>query len=410
MSDPADRQVLALNAGSSSLKAAVYSAATETGLQLAVGIERIGGDARIRVRDGSGDTLAERTQRIGDYAAALDALFDVLGEHQGLAGLIAVGHRIVHGGPAHWQPERVSPALLDVLRKLVPLAPDHMPQALAGIEHADRALPSLQQVACFDTAFHRTLPGPARMFALPQALQDEGIVRYGFHGLSYESIMQQLRSAEPAAAQGRVIVAHLGNGASIAAIADGRCVDTTMGYTPNSGLVMGTRSGDLDPGVSLHLLNERGMTPDAVQTLLDDRSGLLGVSGSSADMRDLLAAESADPGAVAAIALFCYRAKKYLGAYAAVLGGLDTLVFTGGIGEKAAPVRERICAGLEFLGIELDPDANRSNALVISARRSAVTVRVMVTNEEAMIARDTIGLVGIIPAHATRSGNESVHV
>ena len=408
MNGDAGRHVLAINAGSSSLKAAVYGTDTGPPLALAINVERIGGaGGHLRVRDGSGATIFERAQDLPDYPVALTALFAALGEHEAVGGLTAVGHRIVHGGPQHWQPQRVSPALLDDLRDMVPLAPDHMPQALAGIEHVSRAWPSLPQVACFDSAFHRTLPPPARMFALPQRLHDEGVIRYGFHGLSYESIIHQLRDIDPSAAAARVIVAHLGNGASMAAIAGGASVDTTMGYTPNSGLVMGTRSGDIDPGVLVHLLAAGRMTPQALVTLLDEQSGLLGVSGSSGDMRDLLAAESTDPRAAEAIALFCHRAKKYLGAFAAVLGGLDTLVFTGGIGEKAAPIRERICAGLDFLGIGLDPEANRIHAPVISRSDCAVSVRVMPTNEEAMIARNAIEVLGL---QRDRSRNESVHV
>lgn len=407
MNGNADRHLLAINAGSSSLKAALYGMDTGQPLVLAINVERIGGAAggHLRVRDGSGATIVERAQDVRDYQSALTVLFAALGEHEAVGGLAAVGHRIVHGGPQRWQPQRVSPALLDELRDMVPLAPDHMPQALAGIEHVSRAWPSLPQVACFDTAFHRPLPPPARRFALPQRLHDEGVIRYGFHGLSYESIIHQLRAIDPSAAAARVIVAHLGNGASMAAIAGGASIDTTMGYTPNSGLVMGTRSGDIDPGVLLHLLAAGRMTPQALVTLLDEQSGLLGVSGSSGDMRDLLAAESTDPHAAAAIALFCYRAKKYLGAFAAVLGGLDTVVFTGGIGEKAAAIRERICADLEFIGIGLDPEANRNHAPVISRRGSAVRVRVMMTNEEAMIARNAIELLDL-----QLDLNESIHV
>ena len=404
----AQRHVLAINAGSSSLKAALFNAGAEQALLLAVSVERIGGaEGRIRIRDGHGTTLAESAGQVRDYNAALTALFAALGTYQALERLSAVGHRVVHGGPGHWQPQSVTPALVASLRKLVPLAPDHMPQALAGIDHVRREYPALEQVACFDTAFHRSLPPAARMFALPQALHDAGIIRYGFHGLSYESIVHQLRAADATAAQGRIIVAHLGNGASMAAIAAGCCVDTTMGYTPNSGLVMGTRSGDIDPGVLIHLLTDKALTPAALVALLEEQSGLLGVSGSSSDMRDLLAAEATSPRVAAALDLFCYRAKKYLGALAAVLGGLDTLVFTGGIGEKAAPIRERICAGLEFLGIELDPAANRDHAPVISRLESAVSVRVIPTNEEAMIARDTSELLGLQQTRG-RSGNARV--
>ena len=321
--------------------------------------------------------------------------------------LAAVGHRIVHGGPRYAQPQWVSPELVAALRELAPMDPNHMPQALAGIEFVGEKYPELPQAACFDTTFHRRMPRQAQMIALPRQFQDEGMVRFGFHGLSYESITCELRRLDPAAAEGRVIVAHLGNGASMAAILGGQSIDTTMGFTPTSGLVMGTRCGDIDPGVLIHLLEQKKMTPRAVNTLLDEQSGLLGISGTSHDMRDLLSIEATDPRAADAIALFCYRAKKYLGAFASALGGVDVLVFTGGIGEKGAVIRERICAGQRFLGIELDPAANAANAPVISSRDSAVTVRVMPTNEERMIARHTIELLGL---RQDNSIQESLHV
>jgi acetate kinase len=290
---------------------------------------------------------------------------------------------------------------------LAPMDPNHMPQALAGIAYVGEKYPALPQAACFDTTFHRGMPRAAQMIPLPRQFQDEGMVRFGFHGLSYESIICTLRQLDSAAAAGRVIIAHLGNGASMAAIVDGQSMDTTMGFTPTSGLVMGTRCGDIDPGVLIYLLERKKMTPRAVSTLLDEQSGLLGISGTSADMRDLLSSEATDPRAADAIGLFCYRAKKYLGAFASALGGVDVLVFTGGIGEKGAVIRERICAGQGFLGIELDPAANHANAPVISSRDSAVTVRVIPANEERMIARHTIELLGL---QQVNSVQESLHV
>jgi len=308
-------------------------------------------------------------------------------------GVGAIGHRVVHGGRAFDAPRLVSDGVLAELRRLTPLAPDHLPQALAAVEIAGKAFPGQPQALCFDTAFHRNMPRVARLYPLPYRLADGGMVRYGFHGLSYESIVGQLRALGDPRAGGRLVIAHLGNGASMAAVRDGQGVDTTMGFTPAGGLMMGTRAGDLDPGVLLYLCTDGGLDPAAVGTLVNRESGLLGVSGISADMRDLLERERDDTRAAEAVALFCYQAKKFLGAMVAVLGGLDTLVFTGGIGEHAAPVRERIGAGLEGFGIRIDPTRNGRHAPIISPDGSAVTVRVMQTDEDLMIARQTATLV-----------------
>jgi acetate kinase len=279
------------------------------------------------------------------------------------------------------------------LQTLVPIDPNHLPQAIAAIEAVGRAYPTVPQVVCFDTAFHSRMPRVARLYALPRQLAQEGIIRYGFHGLSYEYVMEELRRLDRDAAAGRVVVAHLGNGASMAAVRGGVGVDTTMGFTPTGGLVMGTRSGDLDPSVPLFLLEERGLTPTEVSDLLNKQAGLLGVSGTSADMRELLDREPDDMRAAEAVALFCYQAKKFLGALAAALGGLDALVFTGGIGEHSATVRERVCEGLEFLGIRLDPERNAAHAPVISSDDAAITVRVVPTDEDLMVARHTRRLI-----------------
>jgi acetate kinase len=279
------------------------------------------------------------------------------------------------------------------LRALVPIDPNHLPQAIAAIEAVGRAYPAVPQVACFDTAFHSRMPRVARLYALPRQFAQEGIIRYGFHGLSYEYVMEELRRLEPEAAAGRVVVAQFGNGASMAAVKEGVGVDTTMDFTPASGLVMGTRVGDLDPSVPLFLLEERGLTPTEVSDLLNKQAGLLGVSGTSADMQDLLDREMDDGRAAKAIALFCYQAKKFLGALAVALGGLDALVFTGGIGEHSATVRERLCEDLEFLGIRLDPNRNVAHAPVISSDDATVTVRVVPTEEDLMVARHTRRLI-----------------
>jgi acetate kinase len=391
------RRLLTINTGSSSLKAALYKPredATET-LELRAEASRIGGrGGGLRLADARGETLDERRNDLPDHIAALEALLSRLPD-RGLDrdDLAAVGHRIVHGGVRHREPQRVAPELVADLRALVPIDPNHLPQAIAAIEAVGRAYPAVPQVACFDTAFHSRMPRVARLYALPSRLAEEGIIRYGFHGLSYEYVMEELRRLDREAAAGRVVLAHLGNGASLAAVRGGVGVDTTMGFTPTGGLVMGTRSGDLDPSVPLFLLEERGMSRTEVSDLLNNQSGLLGVSGTSADMRDLLDREPTDGHAAEAIALFCYQAKKFLGALAAALGGLDALVFTGGIGENSATVRERVCEGLEFLGIRLDPDRNAAHASVISSDDAAVPVRVVPTDEDLMVARHTRRLI-----------------
>jgi acetate kinase len=388
-------RILTINSGSSSLKCALYQMGRGEKLLLSAQIERIGlKDSLFHIKAGSGETLIAEKRELPDHDAALEALLGWLQSSDPGRQLDAVGHRVVHGGLAYTQPSIINPQLLRALEEMVPLAPDHLPQELRAIRAVSRSFPNLRQVACFDTAFHRHMPRLAQIYALPRGLSDEGIIRYGFHGLSYEYIMQELKEKAGArVANGRVIIAHLGNGASMAAVHQGRGVDTTMGFTPTSGLVMSTRSGDLDPGIILYLLREKGLDVSSVNDLVNERAGLLGVSGVSADMKDLLIQEATNPQAAEAVALFCYQAKKFLGALSAVLGGLDTLIFTGGIGENAAQVRERICEGTEFIGIRLDPVRNRANVSIISRNGSPTTVRVMKTNEELMIARHTNALV-----------------
>ncbi|MGA7839662.1 MAG: acetate/propionate family kinase, partial [Candidatus Acidiferrales bacterium] len=292
------------------------------------------------------------------------------------------------------EPQRITPRFLTALEKLVPLDPDHLPAAIKGIKFVAKKFPKLAQVACFDTAFHRSLPTVAKMYALPHRFYDAGVRRYGFHGLSFEYIVGELRKLDSNLAAGRVIIAHLGSGASIVALRDGKSMDTSMGFTPLEGLVMSARSGDLDPGLLLYLLTEKRMSAKEAGVLLNKQSGLLGVSGSTGDMRELLEKAKQDPRAAEAINLFCYRAKKYIGAYAAVLGGLDGLIFTGGIGERAPVIRERICSGLDFLGIQLDAKQNAANAPVISASGGRVNVRVIQTNEDLMIVQHVITVLG----------------
>jgi acetate kinase len=389
-------RILTINSGSSSLKLALYymTGPSET-LVLSGIIERIGLRAGLfRVNDVNGGTLVHQHLDLPDHDTALRVLFEWLANYAPGQDLCAVGHRVVHGGPKYSQPHLITSELMAALNELIPLAPEHLPHELNAIQAVSRMYPSLTQVACFDTAFHRHMPDLAQMYALPRHLMHEGVMRYGFHGLSYEYILQELRSAAGLeTADGRVIVAHLGNGASMAAVRCGKSVDTTMGFTPTGGLVMSTRSGDLDPGVVLFLLEEKGMRPHAVNDMLNQQAGLLAVSGLSSDMKDLLSNAGENPHASEAVDLFCYQAKKYLGALAAVLGGLDTLIFTGGIGENAPAVRRCISCDMEFLGIHLDASRNDANAPVISDDGSPVTVRVMKTNEELMMARHTRNLI-----------------
>jgi acetate kinase len=356
--------------------------------------ERIGiPDSRLRVWDPQGAELHARSDNLPNHASALEALFEWLRAQHLDEGLLALGQRIVHGGQRYSAPTLITDTVLDELRSLVFLDPEHLPQALDVIDAVRRAYAEIPQVACFDTAFHRQMPRVAQMFALPRELWDAGVVRYGFHGLSYEYILQELRSLDSEAAEGRLIIAHLGNGASMAAVHHGVGVDTTMGFTPTGGLVMSTRSGDLDPGVLLHVMEAQKLDAAGLSEIVNKHAGLLGVSGTSSDMRDLLAREAQDQHAADAVALFCYQARKFLGALVAVLGGLDTLVFTAGIGEGSGVVRGRICDGLAYLGLELDAGHNAVHAPIISATTSRVVVRVIPTNEDLIIARHTLGLI-----------------
>jgi acetate kinase len=373
-------KVLTINSGSSSLKFSLFEAESER-LLLHGSVERIGvGGGIFHVKG-----VIEERHDFPDHDSALDRLFAFL--RDGAPELEMAGHRIVYGGRDYTRPHKVTPELVSAFRSLIPFAPEHLPHEIKAIEAISRAKPGLPQYCCFDTAFHCARPEIAKQIPIPRDLWSEGVVRYGFHGLSYAYIMQELaREAGEQAARGRVIVAHLGNGASMAAVKDGRPVDTTMGFTPAGGLMMGTRSGDLDPGVLLYLQEEKQHSPREVRDIVNRQSGLLGVSGISSDMQDLLARESSDSRAAEAVALYCYQAKKFLGAMAATLGGLDTLVFTAGIGENAAPIRQRICENLAFLGIRLDPARNLRNEAIVSYP-GEVVVRVMKTDEDLMIAR-----------------------
>jgi acetate kinase len=392
---PPRARILTMNRGSATLKCALFEAGNPGQLLVSMTIDRAGvSGGRLKFADSTGAALFESPVDGRDSNAAMEAMFAWLDERKYFSQLAAAGHRLVHGGPRYREPQRITPDFLSELEQLVPLDPDHMPEAIRGIRFIARKFPALPQVACVDTAFHSSLPKVARMYALPGRFYEQGILRYGFHGLSYEYIMGELRALDAKLAAGRMIIAHLGSGASMVAVKDGKSVDTSMGFTPLEGLVMSTRSGDVDPGLLVYLLAQEKMSPKELSTLLNKESGLAGVSGTSADMRDLLGKAADDVRAADAVELFCYRARKYLGAYAAVLGGLDLLVFTGGIGEHAPAVRERICQGLEFLGISLDSSRNEANAPLISSSEGRVNVRVIQTDEDRMIVRHVIAVLG----------------
>ena len=387
--------ILTINGGSSSIRFAVFAADRPPRRLLRGQFERIGSDdAHLSVeQDGRAPT------RIGaagkEPGAAIGVVLDWLESQPAFTTVAGVGHRIVHG-MLHTEPALISAKLVDELRDMIPFDPEHLPREIEFIEVLRRRYPKLPQVACFDTAFHRGMPQVATQLPIPRRYAEKGVQRYGFHGLSYTYLMQELaRLGDPAAARGRVILAHLGSGASIAAVLDGKSIDTSMGFTPTAGLVMGTRSGDLDPGLMSYLALKDAMTATQFQTLVNHESGMLGVSQSSADVRDLLDREASDPRAAEALALFCYQAKKWIGSFAAALGGLDTLVFAGGIGENAAVVRKRICDGLGFLGIEIDAAANNRHAPRISTGTGSVAVRVIRTDEESVIATSSLRVLGL---------------
>lgn len=379
--------IAVFNAGSSSLKFALYQLADSAQLSRIYHGEfaDIARQGRFVVYDAADRVLLAEECDIADHAAALQRLLQWFEQHQGALELLAVGHRVVHGGIEFSAPVVVNADVMTQLQRLIPLAPLHQPHNLKAIEALRALRPDLLQVACFDTAFHRTMPEQAQRYALPHKLFESGVRAYGFHGLSYEYIASILPDYLDAAAAGsRVIVAHLGNGASMCALHGGKSVATTMGFTPLDGLVMGTRCGSIDPGVLLYLLRQ-GMSVDELEELLQQRSGLLGLSGSSSDMRTLLA--SSDKQAIEAVTQFCYRAVCEIGALTAVLSGIDAIVFTGGIGEHSVEIRQRICQQLQWLGVQLDETANRSNSACISSVESAVSVWVMITDEQLVIAR-----------------------
>jgi acetate kinase len=392
--------VLTINAGSSSIKFALFDAVSSPTLQLNGEIERVGqpgSTIKWKARDDSNSQRrpVEGTNREGSLAP----LMQLLKQQIGFDSIHGVGHRIVHGGPDYAEPQAVTPQVISELRRLSPLDPKHLPAEIELIESCMRSLPGVPQVVCFDTAFHHDLPRRARLLPVPLRYETQGIRRYGFHGLSYSFLLGEVaRLAGGDAARGRIILAHLGSGASMAAVHEGRSIDTTMAFTPAAGLVMGTRCGDIDPGFLVYVMRSQGANAQTIDDLVNSQSGLLGLSETSGDMRDLMDREKSDPRAHDAIEVFCYQAKKWIGGLSAALGGLDLLVFSGGIGENSPQVRTRICQGLEFLGIRLDDARNEHGADLISLDAAPVAVRVIRTDEELVIARAVCAILKLADA------------
>jgi len=394
---PANSRILTINGGSSSIKFALFEAGDSLRRILEGGIERIGlPAATLRVKGVNQADNFSRPVTAPDHTVAVGVLMDWIEDHSGRDALTAVGHRVVHGGPKYSKPQRITAKMIEELHRLSAFDPEHLPEEILLTEAFHRRFPDLPQVACFDTAFHHDLPRIAQLLPIPRRYQAQGVRRYGFHGLSYAFLMGELaRLAGAEAAQGRVILAHLGNGASLAAVHGGKPVDTSMCFTPTAGVPMSTRSGDLDPGLVWYLARTEKMSAKQFNEMVNSQSGLLGISETSSDMRDLLERETQDVRAAEAVALFCYQVKKWIGAFAAALGGLDMLVFAGGVGENAPPVRARICDGLGFLGIELEETRNSATEDVISAAASRVAVRVIHTDEELMIAKTVCDVLGL---------------
>jgi acetate kinase len=389
------QRILTINGGSSSIKFAIYSAADPPRCLLSGLVDRIGlPNSTLRASDPDGRPIDQRTIDAADHRQGAECLIQWLRQHLDGATIAGVGHRVVHGGVHLVEHQLVTKHLIAELRRTQPLDLAHLPREIALIEAFHNRFPRVPQVACFDTAFHRDLPTVAQLLPIPHHFHEEGVRRFGFHGLSYTYLMAELgRVAGAQAAAGRVILAHLGSGASMAAVHRHKPVDTTMGFTPTAGLVMATRPGDLDPGLLVYMMRVLKMSPEQADEFISHKCGLLGISGTTSDVHDLLERRATDPRAAEAIALFCYQIKKWIGAYAAALAGLDTLVFAGGIGEHASQVRAEICEGLAFLGIYINPDRNAANAPVISVDGAPVTVRVMHTDEERVIAEAVCGVL-----------------
>lgn len=387
--------VMTVNGGSSSIKFALFENEEPLRRVLAGRLEGIGlPQGRFMVKGEAAADNFSRPIAVPDHDAAVNTLMDWVQERIEHGELAAVGHRVVHGGPKYWEPQQITPEIIAELHQLSPFDPEHLPEEILLTEAFHARFPNLPQIACFDTAFHHDMPRVARLLPIPRRYDARGVRRYGFHGLSCEFLMWELGRVAPVESQGRVILAHLGNGASVTAVRGGKSMDTSMSFTPTAGLPMSTRSGDLDPSLSWYLSRAENVTHRQFHEMINHESGLLGVSETSSDMRELMSRESTDARAAEAVALFCYQAKKWICALTGVLGGLDALVFSGGIGENAPPVRQRICAGLEFLGIEIDARANIASTEVISAKSSKVAVRVIRTDEELIIARNVCRVLG----------------
>ena len=400
----AKASILTINGGSSSIKFALFEAGDLLRRILDGAIERIGQpEATFVVKGLSQADSFSRLVTAPNHTEAVRLLMDWIEVRIQSGELTAVGHRVVHGGPQYFEPQRITPEMVEELHQLQPFDPEHLPEEILLTEAFHRRFPDLPQVACFDTAFHHDLPRVAQLLPIPRRYEAQGVRRYGFHGLSYAFLMEELaRLAGSEAAHGRVILAHLGNGASLAAVYEGKSMDTSMGLTPAGGVPMSTRSGDLDPGLVWYLERTEKMRAKQFNEMINFQSGLLGVSETSSDMHDLLERETKDVRAAEAVALFCYQAKKWIGAFAAALGGVDTLVFAGGIGENAPVIRARICAGLGFLGIELEEKRNLASAAVISTEAGRVAVRVIHTDEEWMIAQTVCRVLSLGPANEKR--------
>jgi acetate kinase len=400
--------VLTINGGSSSIKFALFDTTPKLRRILSGTIVRIGlPDASFVVKGLDKADNFTRPVTAANHTAAVGLLMDWIEERIQHGELAAVGHRVVHGGPKYSQPQRITAEMVEELHQLKPFDPEHLPEEILLTEAFFRRFPNLVQVACFDTAFHHDLPRVAQLLPVPRRYEAQGVRRYGFHGLSYAFLLEELaRQAGQQAARGRVILAHLGNGASLAAVYEGKSVDTSMSFTPTGGVPMSTRSGDLDPGLVWYLERTEKITAKKFNEMVNFQSGLLGVSETSSDMHDLLEYEKKDVRAAEAVALFCYQVKKWIGAFAAALGGLDTLVFAGGIGENASVVRARICDGLGFLGIEVEEKQNVASAAVISAQASRVAVRVIHTDEEWMIAKMVCSVLGLAIGKGNYDENE----
>jgi acetate kinase len=394
---PANPRILTINGGSSSIKFALFEAGNPLQRVLEGALERIGlPEASLRVKGTDEADNFVRPVSASNHTEAVSILMDWIEQRIGRAALSAVGHRVLQGGAKYYKPQRITAEMVRELRQLSPFDPDHLPEEILLTEAFHHRFPDLPQIACFDTAFHHDLPRVAQILPIPRRYESAGVRRYGFHGLSYEFLMGELaRLAGTGAAQGRVILAHLGNGASLAAVLHGKSIDTSMSFTPTAGVPMSTRSGDLDPGLVWYLSRAEKMSAKQFNEMANLHSGLLGVSEISSDMRDLLEHETHDVRAAEAVSLFCYQVKKWVGAFAAALGGLDTLVFAGGIGENAPPVRARICEGLGFLGIEIEEERNAANEGVISSAASRVVVRMIRTDEELMIAKTVCQVLGL---------------